>query len=280
MTQDPSTFWSELLAFAQATTHAVGHQLLQDSQTQIAADQKEDGSLVTNSDRWADAYIRAAIATTFPTHGVLTEEDSHIFPGTEWCWVVDPLDGTSNFARGIPLWGISLALLYRGYPIFGYVAMPTLGHDFYAFTSETQRLPSAWSQVPQGAFRNNQALHPSLAMPSATQLFSVCSRSLKAIKRPFPAKLRMMGVASYNLLSVATGSLLGAVEATPKVWDIAAVWVIVIAAKGVWVSLQTDPIFPLRSGVDYGDVAYPTLAVAHAPLVAIFQPLIELPALN
>ncbi|MCY7277835.1 MAG: inositol monophosphatase, partial [Phormidesmis sp. CAN_BIN44] len=66
-------FWTQILDFAQTTTERVGTQLLQDY-GQAKASEKSDGSLVTKSDQWADQELRDAIAHTFPTHGVLSEE--------------------------------------------------------------------------------------------------------------------------------------------------------------------------------------------------------------
>ncbi|MHC5721176.1 MAG: inositol monophosphatase family protein, partial [Nostoc sp.] len=96
-------FWTTILDFAQTTTTRVGKQLMQDF-GQVQASQKADGSLVTQADKWADQEIRDAIASNFSGYGILSEESDQSFPGTEWCWVIDPLDGTTNFTRGIPIW--------------------------------------------------------------------------------------------------------------------------------------------------------------------------------
>lgn len=111
-----SNFWDQIFNFASTTVNDVGHQLMLDFGT-VQADEKADGSLVTRSDQWADLEIRTRIAATFPEHGVLSEEAEHIFPHQDWCWIIDPLDGTTNFARGIPIWGISVGLLYQGIPV-------------------------------------------------------------------------------------------------------------------------------------------------------------------
>jgi myo-inositol-1(or 4)-monophosphatase len=84
----------------------------------------------------------------------------------------------------------------------------------------------------------------------------------------------MLGVATYNLLTVAAGIAMGGVEATPKIWDIAAVWAIVQAAGGEWVSLKEEAIFPLTAGKDYSSRSYPTLVVSRTELVSVFQPLV------
>ncbi len=261
--------WPTILAFAQTTTQRVGLQLLKDF-GQVQADEKADGSLVTRADRWADEELSGAIAVTFPDHGVLSEEAEHIFPGSEWCWVIDPLDGTTNFARGLPIWGISLGLLYRGTPVFGYVHLPPLGQSFHGWWYGDSGLTG-----PTGAFRNGQPIHTSPDAPSPNHFFNLCARSVAVLKNPFPGKIRMLGVATYNLLTVAAGATLGGVEATPKIWDIAAVWAITQAAGATWKPLEPNPIFPLIAGENYGDRPYPTLVVSRAELIATFLPLVE-----
>lgn len=263
------TFWTAILDFAETTTHRVGEQLLNDF-GQVQAAEKSDGSLVTQSDQWADQELRTAIAQTFPLHGVLSEETEHVFPEQEWCWVIDPLDGTTNFARGLPLWGISLGLLYRGTPVFGYVHLPPLRQSFHGFWQGSSELT-----LPTGAFLNRKPIHASRDALTRNHFFNLCARSFSILKQPFPAKPRMLGVATYNLLTVAAGATLGGVEATPKIWDIAAVWAIVQAAGAVWYLIESEPIFPLQVGQDYSQRSFPTLVVSQEALLSVFEPLVR-----
>jgi myo-inositol-1(or 4)-monophosphatase len=262
-------FWTEVLHFAQTTTKNIGSQLMADF-GKLQATRKEDGTLVTQADRWADREIRDAIATAFPEHGVLSEETEHIFPAKDWCWIVDPIDGTTNFTRGVPIWGISLGLLYQGTPVFGFVYLPQLNQSFYGYWYGDSGLTG-----PTGAYINGEPIHTSSDSPSKNHLFNLCARSIDVLKQPFPCKIRMIGVASYNILLVAAGAALGGVEATPKIWDIAAAWVIVQAAGGAFVSLGTEAIFPLKTGHNYGDHSFPCLVVSKAELVSVFKPLVE-----
>jgi myo-inositol-1(or 4)-monophosphatase len=85
----------------------------------------------------------------------------------------------------------------------------------------------------------------------------------------------MIGVASYNISLVACGAALGGVEVTPKIWDIAAVWVILKGAGGVFVSLNDDPIFPLKIGDDYGKKSFPCLVASQPELVPFFKPFVQ-----
>ncbi len=261
-----SLSWPQVIEFSRTITQKVGAQLLEEY-GQVQAIAKDDGSLVTRCDRWSDQTIGDAIATTFPEHGFLTEEGTHQFPAQDWCWIIDPIDGTTNFTRGIPIWAISLGLLYQGTPVFGYVHLPPLDQTFHGF----------W-QAPNhtnGAFLNDVPITTRTEAPAPNQFFSLCARSTDILKQPFPCKVRMLGSAAYNILTVAAGMTLGAVEATPKIWDIAAVWPILQAAGGAWQALEPDPIFPLQVGESYGDRPYPTLAVSNIQLLPEFLPLVQ-----
>ncbi|MEB3210206.1 MAG: inositol monophosphatase family protein [Leptolyngbyaceae bacterium] len=264
-------FWSTVLTFSEETTHRVGQHLLKDFGT-VTAGEKGDGSLVTRSDRWSDDTLRQAIQQKFPDHGILSEEVEHIFPDTDWCWIIDPIDGTTNFTRGIPVWGISLGLLYRGTPVFGYVAFPPTQQSFWGYWAGDSGL-----DCPTGAFLNGTPIHTSADEPSRNHFFSLCARSTAVLAQPepFPCKIRMVGAATYNLLMIAAGIALGGVEATPKIWDIAAVWAIAQAAGASWLPLDDTPIFPLNPGQDYSRRPFPTLVTSRAELIPIFQPRVQ-----
>ncbi|MEM8722394.1 MAG: inositol monophosphatase family protein [Cyanobacteria bacterium P01_G01_bin.39] len=262
-------FWDRVLKFCHETTATISDRLMSDF-GKIQAQQKEDGSLVTQADQWSDQQIRDAIARTFPEHGVLTEETIHIFPDNDWCWVIDPIDGTTNFARGVPLWAISLGLLYKGTPVFGFVYVPPIKQAFHGFWYGDSGLTGY-----EGAYMNNQPIKTSGEYPSGTQLFNLCARSKAIFKLPFPCKVRMLGVASYNLLLVAAGVAMGGVEATPKIWDIAAVWVIIKAAGGELVFIDGQERFPLQPGLDYGKVSLPSLGLCRSELIPQFLPLVQ-----
>jgi len=313
----PADFWTVVLNTATTLSDRVGQELL-GYFGQVTPQEKEDGSLITQADRWADGALRAGLAAQFPDHGLLTEETLGAFPDRDWCWVVDPLDGTTNFARKIPIWGISLGLLYRGWPVFGYVAIPPLGESFYGFypgetglemptgafqirqtaTPETQAdspppelktPPCPLSPVPSSLSPNSKLKPQNSKLPptplhvfqgelTKNHLFSFCTRSIHHLRLspdatpdtpPFPCKIRMLGVATYNVLTIASGLCIGGIEATPKVWDIAATWVICQAAGATWHSLKQSP-FPLKAGEQYHSASYPCLVLGNGAWQAQF----------
>ncbi|MEO0949373.1 MAG: inositol monophosphatase family protein [Cyanobacteria bacterium J06641_5] len=262
-------FWDDILAFSKDMTAAIGEHLLA-KYGQVEATRKEDGSLVTEADKWADNYARAAIAKRFPDHGAVTEETEHIWPDTDWCWAIDPIDGTTNYTWGLPVWGTSVGLLYRGTPVFGYVHFPTLKQSFYGYWYGDSGLSG-----PTGAYCNGRPIQTSSDDPNYSHIFIACARSNALMAKPFPCKFRMVGTCAYSFSLTASGAAIGSVEVTPKIWDIAAVWAIVQAAGGAFVSLEPKPIFPLQVGVNYGQRSFPSLVVARAELVPQFKPLVE-----
>ena len=258
-------FWYQVYNFCRQTTKEVAQKLLIDF-GRLEADQKADGSLVTEADKWADRKIREAIKQCFPTHGVLTEETEHFFPDNDWCWVIDPIDGTTNFTRGVSIWGISIGLLYQGVPVFGFIYFPQIQQTFHGYYYGDTGLSG-----PKGSFVNNNPIHTSEASASLSQVFTLCTRSLQVLDQNFPCKVRITGVTSYDLALVACGATLGTLEKSPKIWDIAGGYPIICGAGGSFIHLQNNHPFPLTQGVNYSEIGFPCLAVAQENLVSVFQ---------
>lgn len=258
--------WETVLAMTQAMMTRVGDNLLLDFERVLrgrfsSTSIKEDGSVVTAADKQADHDLRAAIQAVFPEHGILSEELGQTYGGETWCWVIDPLDGTNNFARGVPIWDISVGLLYQGTPVFGCLHMPTLRQTIWGFWPGDSGLT-----MPSGAYLNGEPLVSPTESTSPTHFYSFCSRSWQLLPPQWPGKGRALGAAAYNLALVAMGAYLAAVEASPKVWDIAAAWPIAKAAGVTWVPLHEHKIFPLIADRDYSNVGCPTLAANSAAI--------------
>ncbi len=262
--------WDDLLTRVTRLAIAVGQDQLS-AFGQVTAEAKADGSLVTACDRQSDRVLRQGLEPLLSGAAFLTEEGSQIMPESDWVWVVDPLDGTTNFARGIPVWAISIALLHHGEPVLGVVHLPGLGRTYRGLWGAAGGL-----QCPTLADMNGVPLRRAADF-SSSHLFSFCTRSIGVLQDdsvralPFPCKIRMLGVATYNLLSVLDGAMVGALEATPKVWDVAAVVAIARAVGVDWDWLHGNP-FPLRAGVDYAARAYPSLLLAGPTLAPTFRP--------
>lgn len=227
----------------------------------LASDLKADGSLITDCDRWSDATLAAGLAQIFPTDGLLSEEGNTIVPDAPGFWVVDPLDGTTNFSVGLPIWAISMARIDHGRPVAALLDVPPLGQRLLALRG-------------QGVWSNGQPLAPPAPPRHGCRCASLCSRSIGTLRRvaePFPAKTRMLGVASLNLLGVGLGTMAAALEATPRIWDLAAVWLILEELGCRLHPLGADP-FPLQPGADLGAAPYPLLAARDEEQLRRFLP--------
>src|SRR5207244_6466617 len=109
---------------------------------------KEDLSPVTAADRAGEAYLRETLLAAFPQDGFLGEEFGEKPGSSGFRWVIDPIDGTRSFVRGIPIWGTLVGLEYRGEPIAGIAEVPALGQTFRALRGE-------------GAWRGDRRIHVS-----------------------------------------------------------------------------------------------------------------------
>ena len=246
-----SALSSDQLSAMHALIDRVRERQLQDF-GQIASDVKPDGTLITACDRWSDAEIVNGLASIAPGEGVLSEEGSTIVPSSRAYWVVDPLDGTTNFAAGIPCWAISIARFVDGRPSEVFLDLPALNQRFVALRG-------------RGATRNNEPLSQATRSSVTSGCVSLCSRSIRVLQRKpdqrFPGKIRLFGVASLNLVSVGLGQTVAALEATPKLWDLAAAWLVLdeLGCPIRW--LDADPA-QLQSGQDVSQLGFPMLAAS------------------
>ena len=243
---------NETLIFASQLAQKTGGLLMEYYQASgITTSVKEDQTAVTEADLAADRLITASIQARFPNDGLLTEETNTVYPdGKAAVWVVDPLDGTTNFSLGLHYWGVSIARLVNREPDTAALYFPLLGELFTA-------------QRGQGAYLNGGRLHTKA--PDENQpftFFACCSRSHRRYDIQIRYKTRILGSATYGLVTVARGSAVLAFEVTPKVWDFAASWLVMREAGGLIQVLDGNPVFPLIPGTDYAKKSFPILAAA------------------
>ena len=231
----------------------------------ISASNKADGSLITSCDLWSDKTIVDGLASIAPYEGVLSEEGEKCIPNTKAYWVVDPLDGTTNFAAGIPYWSISVARFVDRKPQASFLIIPTLEKKFVSIKDK-------------GVWLNNQKIDPN-QNNYQSECISLCSRSIKILqKNPtsvFPGKIRLLGVSSLNLTSVAMGQTFGAIESTPKIWDIAAAWLLLEELNCSIEWLETNPL-DLVSGQNLSNVNFPLIAGRSIQKIETLKPWGEL----
>ncbi len=250
------------LEFAKALACQAGDLLLEHYRVfGIKADLKADRSVVTEADLAADRFIIQTIQESFPDDTILSEE---LHPGAlggaelhqRAVWIVDPLDGTTNFSLGLHIWGTLITRLVAGYPELTAMYFPALG-ELYS----SRRNQGAWMNGTQLQVQSQESGHP---LP----FFACCSRTFRQYSVSVPYKTRIFGSSAYTFNLVARGMAIVGFEATPKIWDIAGSWLLVEEAGGCIETLEAGSPFPIQPAVDYAKTNYPTLATATPQLAS------------
>ena len=186
--------------------------------TGLAIETKPDLTPVTEADRAVETGLRRVLGEERPDDAVLGEEHGTAGSGARR-WVLDPIDGTRNYARGIPVWATLIALEEDGVVQMGMVSAPALGHRW-------------WAERGSGAFANGELVHVSAVsrIEDAVLSFAIENDLPAVAKRAWHAR----GFGDFwAYMLVAEGGVDGAVDAIGvNVWDLAAMQVIVEEAGG------------------------------------------------
>jgi len=153
----------DLVAFAGILADAARAIALQYFRTDLAIEDKADESPVTQADKGAERAMRALIAQHYPEHGILGEEFGHEGPDRDWTWVLDPIDGTGAFIIGMPLFGVLVALAYKGKPVLGVIDAPALGERWVGAVGQATLFNGAPCRTSEVTDLNNATLHTTSA---------------------------------------------------------------------------------------------------------------------
>lgn len=217
--------------------------------------------LVTRTDEAVEDFLRRELASLLPDAAFLAEESSSPDQTPEGlCWIIDPVDGTTNFVHRIPQVGTSVALWRDGAPALGVVNVPMLGECYTAIAGG-------------GAFCNGRplAVSPATALTDALvgtgfpyDFTGRLPRILRRLEQVLPATqgLRRLGAASVDLAYVACGRLDAFYEAGLKPWDFAAGWLLVEEAGGKVSNLDGGPL-------RFGQALLATNGALHAPMLRL-----------
>ena len=171
---------------------------------------KTDDSFVTTADRAVESYLREHMAQLLPEAGFFGEEEGFTNRHARLLWAIDPIDGTSNFVFGIPLWGVSVALIEDGFIRLGVIYLPVL-EELY------------WAERGEGAYLNGRRIH---AVDSeeftAEDIICYASDAVNAeMLSIMPGRPRCFGSAVVKLAWTAAGRVRGAMS-LGRLYDLAA----------------------------------------------------------
>jgi myo-inositol-1(or 4)-monophosphatase len=249
-----------------------GKHLMTQFGAQLAARSKTGHSnVVTAADVSSENLIVQGIRACFPEHSIIAEESGVDLRSSELTWVIDPLDGTSNFAAGIPWFGVLIAVLTRGEPSLGVLYLPASDKLYVA-------------EHGNGAYRNGRriAVAQNLALKDALWAYGVDGSGDEARQRAQLSILRALIPSVRNVRATnslvdaaftADGRLGGMLNVSTSVWDIAAPSLIVREAGGRYTGLGGAPLrFDLSTTACQRE--YAVLAGApslHAEVIALLH---------
>jgi len=208
---------------------------------------KGEVDIVTESDKRSESIILSKLRSHFPDHAIVAEEGGRgAAAGAKYCWHVDPLDGTTNFAHSYPCFAVSIGLVEDGQPLVGVVLNPMTNELFTAIRR-------------QGAYLDGKQIHVSPIEKLATSLVSTGfpthqRANNRNIHYYWEFTMRSHGVrrdgsAALDLCSVACGRFDGFWEFGLHSWDTAAGALIVKEAGGIVTDLAGEPYRPSESSI-------------------------------
>jgi myo-inositol-1(or 4)-monophosphatase len=204
---------------------------------------KGEVDLVTETDKKSEAVILQRLRREFPAHAIVAEEGgaTGADASAEYQWYVDPLDGTTNFAHGYPVFAVSLGLFQRGEPLVAAIYNPVSKEMFTAIRG-------------QGAHRNGASIHVSAVSKLSQSLLATGFPTHKRVQNPnihyyweftlHSHGVRRAGAAALDLCSVACGQFEGFWEFGLKSWDTAAGILLVQEAGGKVSNFSGGPYLP------------------------------------
>ncbi|MEA3440492.1 MAG: inositol monophosphatase family protein [Chloroflexota bacterium] len=249
---------SNHIKFASDIAYQTGELLLEYFKAaNLETHQKVDRSVVTEADYAAERLIMDAIREHYPNEAILSEEMQGVFSydANQPVWIIDPLDGTTNFSLGLHIWGMLITRLKAGWPEMTVMYFPLIDELYHA-------------QHGEGAYFNGERIHSRLPeQQRSLSFFACCSRTFRRYRVSIPYKVRILGSAAYSFCALARGMALIAFEATPKIWDIAGAWLLARESSGVIETLDGSVPFPLISGLDYTRLNFPLLGAPNIELM-------------
>ena len=220
------------IATAHALAERAGAVILPHFRAGTAVHHKGEGAFdpVTAADRDAEAAIREMLANAYPSHGIVGEEFGNEREDADYCWILDPIDGTRAFIMGQPLWGTLIGLTSGGVPLLGMMDQPYTGERFWS--GETESYFGRGNEVRTLRVRACAGLEKAILTSTMPEMFEGAdAERYDALSRA--VRLRRFGGDCYNYCLLAMGQIDLVVEAGLKPFDILPLIPIIERAGGI-----------------------------------------------
>lgn len=228
-----------------------GTRVLASFNNPVIATRKAHGDFATHADIASEQYLIKELGVLLPEASFYAEESGVSGEPSDYCWVIDPLDGTTNFYHGFPYFCISVALTYKGVPQIGVIYQPLSNELFYA-------------QKGEGAWLNDQSLKMGTAKPARTLLlvgppYEADAKATRLLQKlvavsPTTYVFRHTGSVALDCAYVAAGKADGLFFMDLKWWDIAAGLLIIQEAGGTVTMGKNGQSLVAGSSIVYQDL--------------------------
>ena len=197
----------------------------------IRVAQKGRNDFVTDVDKIAESAIIDTIQEAFPAHDIITEESQLKLTGSEYCWIIDPLDGTNNFIHGLPYFSISIALQHNKETVVAVIYNPINDELFSAIKGSGAQLNSQRIRVATTKAMSHALIAAGFTNREGTDI-NTHTRATNQVLQSCSA-LRQTGSAALDLAHVACGRLDGYWASQLRPWDIAAGTLLITESGGI-----------------------------------------------
>ncbi|MEO8765215.1 MAG: inositol monophosphatase family protein [Ginsengibacter sp.] len=204
-------------------------------------------NLVTEADHAADKAIHDVLRQAFPDHGIVSEETEETISESDYKWIVDPIDGTVNFANGIPICCVSIGLEQKGKMLMGAVYNPVLNEFFFAEKGKGATLNDKKISVSNKTEVLTSCLVTGFPYTYLDQPNGPLEVFSRLIRKGVP--VRRLGSAAIDLCWVAAGRFDGFYEHHLNAWDSAAGFIIVEEAGGRVTHLDGTTYSPFKPDI-------------------------------
>ena len=204
-------------------------------------------NLVTEADHAADKAIQSVIKKAFPEHGIVSEETAEKITASEFKWIIDPIDGTVNFANGIPICCVSIGLEQNGKMIMGAVYNPIFKEFYFAERGQGATLNDKKISVSNKTEVLRSCLVTGFPYTYLDQPNGPLQVFERLIRKGIP--VRRLGSAAIDLCWVAAGRFDGFYEHQLNAWDSAAGFIMVEEAGGKVTDVKGETYSPYQPGI-------------------------------
>lgn len=194
--------------------------------------------VVTAADKASEKLIVETINRLYPTHSILSEESGLHDGDNEWQWVIDPLDGTTNYSNGLPVFNVAIGVKHRGETVAGVVFAPALGEMFHAVKGGGAFLNGKPIRCSGKTRLEEAVLSTGFPYDKAVNPDNNIDRAARVI--PVVRGLRRLGSAALDISYVGAGFLDGYWEMSLNEWDVCAGLLIASEAGATWSDFRTD----------------------------------------